>query len=589
MALKIMRGAGNMHEFSRNDFLKLQNGNDVRGVVIGTEKEAVTLTPWMAGCVAEAFAGFIAEQKFAGATAEQRIAEVAAEQKIAEVAAGQKNSGVAAEQRTMGAAAEQRNVEAAAEQNNTGPGTRIRIGVGYDSRVTAEMMKAAVISGCGRNPQAEVFDCGLITTPAMFFSTILPESDFDGAIMITASHLPFNRNGMKFFTKDGALDKMMMTSVLEKAAAIAEAAANVANAGAATDQDAMVDSTSPATPSQSFDMRSVYSAHMRRLICEEVRAEDFEHPLDGLHIVEDAGNGAAGFFATDILEPLGADISGSVFLEPDGTFPNHVPNPEDRKAMEAASAAVLRAKADLGVIFDCDGDRGAVVFGDGKPVNRNRLIGLLASIIAEHYPGSTIVTDSVTSDELTNFLEDSLGLKHLRFKRGYKNVINKGIELNAAGEECRLAIETSGHGAFKENYFSDDGAYIAVRVIAKLAVLRREGKKLESLIEKLEDPAESIEVRYQIAGEDFAAYGGLVLEEFRAWAVEQPLFHVVEPNYEGVRIAFDDEEVKGWLLIRKSLHDPVLPMNIESKEAGGTDVILERINDFFARYKRLSV
>jgi phosphomannomutase len=71
--------------------------------------------------------------------------------------------------------------------------------------------------------------------------------------------------------------------------------------------------------------------------------------------------------------------------------------------------------------------------------------------------------------------------------------------------------------------------------------------------------------------------------------VEQPLFHVVEPNYEGVRIAFDDEEVKGWLLIRKSLHDPVLPMNIESKEAGGTDVILERINDFFARYKRLSV
>jgi phosphomannomutase len=508
-------------------FMNLQNGNDVRGAAIATEKEARTLTGSIAEFIAAGFISFLAER-----------------------------TGKAV--------------------------TDLRIGVGHDSRLTGEAISQATEKGLG---EASVYDCGLASTPAMFQSTVLPGSSFDGAIMITASHLPFNRNGMKFFTKDGGLEHDEMTDVLTRAAALAE------KYGKEDPEDIVSAELFPLQTGkrESFDMVDLYSEAMRAIIKEEVQSEDHEHPLKGLHIVLDAGNGAAGFFATDILEPLGADISGSVFLEPDGTFPNHVPNPEDRKAMEAASAAVLRAKADLGVIFDCDGDRGAVVFGDGKPVNRNRLIGLLASIIAEHYPGSTIVTDSVTSDELTNFLEDSLGLKHLRFKRGYKNVINKGIELNAAGEECRLAIETSGHGAFKENYFSDDGAYIAVRVIAKLAVLRREGKKLESLIEKLEDPAESIEVRYQIAGEDFAAYGGLVLEEFRAWAVEQPLFHVVEPNYEGVRIAFDDEEVKGWLLIRKSLHDPVLPMNIESKEAGGTDVILERINDFFARYKRLSV
>ena len=88
--------------------------------------------------------------------------------------------------------------------------------------------------------------------------------------------------------------------------------------------------------------------------------------------------------------------------------------------MEAARKATQEAKADLGVIFDCDGDRGAVVFSDGTEVNRNTLIALLGVIVSEQAPGSVIVTDSVTSDELAAFLTGDLGLKHLRFKRGYK-------------------------------------------------------------------------------------------------------------------------------------------------------------------------
>ena len=76
-----------------------------------------------------------------------------------------------------------------------------------------------------------------------------------------------------------------------------------------------------------------YAARLRRTIQEGVNAPDYSHPLAGLHIVVDAGNGAGGFYATDVLEPLGADISGSQFLEPDGMFPNHVPNPENEEAM----------------------------------------------------------------------------------------------------------------------------------------------------------------------------------------------------------------------------------------------------------------
>jgi phosphomannomutase len=178
-------------------------------------------------------------------------------------------------------------------------------------------------------------------------------------------------------------------------------------------------------------------------------------------------------------------------------------------------------------------------------------------------------------------------MKHLRYKRGYKNVINKGVELNAMGEVCDLAIETSGHGAFRENYFSDDGAYISVKIIIKMARLLREGKRIESLIADLKSPAESKEVRFRIMAEDFRSVGERVLSDFAEFAAGKEGWRIVEPNYEGIRVAFDDAEVKGWMLLRMSLHDPVLPMNVESEKAGGTDIILGRLESFFAGYPEL--
>ena len=503
-------------------FSSLRNGNDVRGVAIATDKEAVSFTPGAAMYIARAFVSFLAEK-------------------------------------------EEKDPE------------ELRIGVGHDSRVTAEEFKAATLAGL---TGTWAYDCGLASTPSMFQSTILAESHFDGAVMLTASHLPFNRSGMKFFTRDGGLEKEEMTAVLTRAAEMAD--------GEPTDEAGLPDVEIPDNPSvQAFDLVDCYAAHMKAYIRREVSADDYDHPLAGLHIVVDAGNGAAGFFADKILADLGADVSGSVFLEPDGTFPNHVPNPENPEAMEAVRRATLDAGADLGVIFDCDGDRAAVCFADGTEVNRNALIALLSVIVAKDHPGTTIVTDSVTSDELSAFLGE-IGMKHLRYQRGYKNVINKGIALNEAGEPCFLAIETSGHGAFKENYFSDDGAYISVRILMEMAHLKKEGRSIEELIASLTYPADEREVRFSIAGEDFQAYGDSVLADMEAFANKDPRFHIVTPNYEGIRVAFDDDEVKGWFLLRKSLHDPVMPMNVEAKEKGGVDIIMERLAPFFAAHKRLS-
>ena len=318
------------------------------------------------------------------------------------------------------------------------------------------------------------------------------------------------------------------------------------------------------------DLISAYAAGLVQQIRQTVNhPQHFDEPLRGLKIVVDAGNGAGGFYAGQVLQPLGADTTGSQFLEPDGNFPNHVPNPENEAAMAAICQAVVNHQADFGIIFDTDVDRGAAVDHEGRELNRNRLIALIAAIVLQKHPGSTIVTDSITSDGLTRFIEGELGGVHHRFKRGYKNVINEAIRLNESGQESWLAIETSGHGAMKENYFLDDGAYLVSQLLAELAKARLAGKRLTDLIANLQEPAASQEFRLKILEPDFQTYGNAVIQQLHTFVNSQPSWSIVPNNYEGVRVACTTPEEDGWFLLRLSLHDPVLPLNIESNVAGG--------------------
>ncbi len=446
----------------------------------------------------------------------------------------------------------------------------MKISVGHDSRISADALKQTLIYTM-MDAGIKVFDCGLSSTPAMFMSTIFDEYGCDGAIMITASHLPFNRNGFKYFSKEGGLDKSDISKIIE-----------LAERGAAPA------STTPGSVEET-DLIGVYADYLRTKIKKEVAHPVHpDRPLEGIKIVVDAGNGAGGFFATRILKPLGADITGSQFLEPDGNFPNHEPNPENKAAMASISKAVLENHADLGLIFDTDVDRSAAVDKNGKEISRNGIVALAAALIAVEHPGTTVVTDSITSDQLTVYLEKCLGLKHLRFKRGYRNVINKSIELNEEGIDSQLAIETSGHAAYKENFFLDDGAYLATKIVIKEAQLFQKGADIGVMIESLEEPKEAIEVRFPIDGADFKVYGDQVLAGLKVWvkAYEDRGLSIVEPNYEGVRINFDLPEVKGWCLLRKSLHDPIMPLNVEVNE-GKCETILEIMASFLDGYSKI--
>ena len=493
---------------------KLQNGSDIRGVALeGVEGEAVNLTPDVAEVLGKAFVKWL--KKFS------QQADVS-------------------------------------------------IAVGTDSRISGPVLKNAFITGMSQ-AGAKVFDCGLASTPAMFMTTVSGEKSTTAGVMITASHLPFNRNGLKFFTNQGGLDKKDITEILRIA------------------KDSDFDKVGSTSTVNTRNFIDEYSEFLVNYIRTKSNVDkNFKKPLQGLKIIVDAGNGAGGFFASKVLDQLGADTTGSQFLDPDGNFPNHVPNPEDKDAMQSVCDAVIREKADLGVIFDTDVDRSAIVDANGNPVNRNALIAMISAVVLQEHPGSTIVTDSITSEGLTRFIEKELKGKHHRFQRGYKNVINESIRLNEVGEESWLAIETSGHAALKENYFLDDGAYLVAKLLVEMAKLNAKGLTLPDLIESLEQPFDSREFRFTISEEDFGKYGKRVLPELETKVNQQDGWEVVSPNHEGLRVRCTSSNEKGWFLLRMSLHDPVMPLNIESDVIGGVEAIAAKLEKLLADFQGLN-
>lgn len=439
----------------------------------------------------------------------------------------------------------------------------LTISVGRDSRISGPCIVASVTKAF-TDDGVKVLDCGLASTPSMFMTTV--DLKCDGALQITASHHPFNRNGLKFFTRDGGLE----ASDIEEILTYAQENETPEKIGGGT-----------VTPTNYMEQ---YSKNLRDMICREVNAEDYEHPLKGYKIVVDAGNGAGGFYASKVLEPLGADTTGSRYLDPDGMFPNHVPNPENEEAMQSICEAVKESKADLGVIFDTDVDRGGAVDSSGNEINRNRLVAVASAIALEGNDGGTVVTDSITSSGLKTFIDEDLKGKHYRYRRGYKNVINKALELNAQGINCPLAIETSGHAAMRENYFLDDGAYLCTKIIIKMAQLKQQGKELEDLTATLKEPVESKEIRFKIKEKDFREYGEKVIADLEKYAEAQEGWKIADDNREGIRVYFDKDNGDGWFLLRLSVHDPIMPLNIESDTKGGVDIIFNQLNTFLSKY-----
>lgn len=465
-------------------------------------------------------------------------------------------------------------------QDREGGDSRVTIAIGIDPREHGMRLTDAFCRGCeSRDPsRVKVVYTGISTTPACAWFT---SKDFprkvDAAVMVTASHLPRDRNGFKFFL--GNADDCMFTKEM-----IHELGRRAQDCAADLFQNSC--SLPPTSGDQAVmcsewvDWMPEYAKFLKDAIRKEVGSGKYDRPLKGLKIVLNAGNGAGGFFSS-VLGNLGADVTGSINIEADGQFPSGVPNPESKDMERETIKGCKDAQADLGIMLDTDADRcgfvvPSIIIEDGtrsdyEALNRNRLIALLGVVFARSSPGCTFVTCSVTSEGLTAFLEGKLGLKHVRYLKGYANVINKAKELDA-----EVGIETSGHCAMKENNYLDDGTYTAVKIVGLLARERvtpagDNTASLLDLIGDMEELDEEAELRMTVRDEsldtmqqtfDFCAVEIERLCDDNNLDKAAATWQIDQENLEGIRVRFGEQQ---FFMLRKSLHDPLISLQIEAK------------------------
>lgn len=524
-------------------FLKLKSGSDIRGTFvdhgrvgsimnIGTiisshsSGSPAPLTPFAAYCFGAAFA------------------------KLVKIRSGKALYGNAAEKETV-------------------------ICVGKDPRTHGVRLADSFARGVESVENCIAVYSGISSTPAMF--EFCRADKCDGSVMVTASHLPEDRNGFKFFTRNGGLSKQDIDILTEGAM---DAAREWTDIGLIppTSGDGAV------SCSEWVDHMEHYKETLREAINQEVTVgleptalQKAFSPLAGLKIVLNAGNGS-GYFFNKILSELGADVSGSINLSPDGSFPVDagVPNPESQLMVDATIRACENCNADLGIMLDTDADRAGFIVptkvnsnepSDYEPLNRNRLIALLSVIFSSTSPGCTIVTDSTTSEGLSMFLKRDLGLNHYRYIRGYANVIGKARSLTESGKNLvEVAIETSGHCAMRENGFLDDGTYTAVKVIGVLARMSRgdDEKSLIDLISGMKEMDETAEFRLNLRNgsqEKTKEIFDYLFDAIQYGCSTISNWDLDSENQEGIRVR--NGGGGGFFMMRKSLHDPVIIFNVE--------------------------
>ncbi|MBR2796275.1 MAG: phosphomannomutase/phosphoglucomutase [Clostridia bacterium] len=423
------------------------------------------------------------------------------------------------------------------------------LAVGRDPRPSSGRIKAALTRGITA-ADSDVLDCGLCPAPALFKAVQPDCGNADGALMVTASTADPTLNGLRFMTADGGLKGSDVDEILLWA------------------RDAEV----PERLVARHDADGLYYEGLRGAAARYLE-DDALKPLLGMRVVVDARS-SVGQGYVHFLDALGVETEGSLHpLEGEAGIAD---SPDDPQTIDAVVRAVKTVRADMGVLFNADGSRAAIVDGEGRLIAQNRLIALVAAMLLDQAPGATIVTDSVTSSGLSAFIAEWGGI-HYRFKRGYRSVIDEAIRLNAEGIDCPLAIETSGHAAFRDNGFVDDGIYLATRVICEALNRKREGQSVFSLIDDLKEPVESVEIRLPVLeAEDPSAASQEVVETLLSYTLDDPSWQIAQDNREGVRIIFnlDGDVNNAWFQLRMSVHDPVMVLNAESDVPGGVKRIL---------------
>jgi phosphomannomutase len=387
-----------------------------------------------------------------------------------------------------------------------------RIAVGRDMRLSSPAMQEAVIRGASE-AGAEVLDLGLVGTEMLYFA--VGSLELEGGIMVTASHNPKEYTGLKLVRR-GALPVGGESGLLDLRDLIASGNRHVDDRGEVRAED-------------------IWPAYVDRVLSfVDVSA------IRPLRVVIDAANGMAGAMLPPVLERLPVDAVRCYF-EPDGSFPNHEPNPLLPENREFIIGKTLDEHADLGVAFDGDGDRCFFVDDTGEFVPGDFVTALFADSLLEKEPGAKIIYDVRASRAVPDTIERAGGIPLVN------RVGHAFIKARMRKEEAAFAGEVSGHYYFRDFSQADSGV---VPFLLMLELISKRGRRLSEILEPLRS-------RYFITGElntpvpDVA----LKLQELKERYADGRVSHL-----DGISVDFDDWHFN----VRPSNTEPLLRLNLEA-------------------------
>ena len=389
------------------------------------------------------------------------------------------------------------------------------IAVGRDMRLSSPSMQEAFVSGAAE-AGADVVDIGMIGTEMLYYA--VGELGLDGGATITASHNPKEYTGAKIVRR-GALPVGADSGLLD----IRDRALS------------LQDASRGQTPGR-VEKRDVYPGFVDKVL-------SFIDPsaVSPLRVVIDAANGMAGVMLPPILDRLPVDAV-RCFFEPDGSFPNHEPNPLLEENREFIVAKVNDERADLGIAFDGDADRCFFVDDTGEFVPGDFVTALLAEAMLEKHPGATIIYDVRASWAVRDTVE-RLGGTAVMSRVGHAFIKLRMREVDAV-----FAGEVSGHYYFRDFYQADSGTIPALLV---LELVSTRGQKLSELLRPLRE-------RYFLTGEinTPVADVALTLQRLKEhFAGQGEISHL-----DGISITAED-----WHLnVRPSNTEPLLRLNLEA-------------------------
>lgn len=411
-----------------------------------------------------------------------------------------------------------------------------RIGIGRDARRSSDRIFDALQRGM-REAGAHVVSLGVVPTPLVYFAAVT--SEFHGAVQITGSHNPGEYNGFKMMIGKETLHG----ETIQELRRLIET----------RDFTSGDDLSCSAMP----DLRKNYIEWVR---------DNIQMGARKLHIAVDSGNGVAGIIAPELLrDAINARVE-ELYSEPDGSFPNHHPDPTVPENLVDLIDRVKTLGCDFGVAYDGDGDRIGVVDEKGQIIWGDRLMILFARQVLKDNPGATIIGEVKCSQTLFDDIK-AHGGQPVMARVGHSLIKAKIQETNA-----HLAGEMSGHIFFNDRFFGFDDALYATCRLAE--ILSNTDKTLSELLADVPQTHVTPEIRRDCSEQLKFRVPGLVAQHFAA---------DFETNtIDGVRVKFP----QGWGLVRASNTQPVLVMRAEGNSPETRDAYLKLLDDAVAEAKR---